>query len=154
MDNELTLLKKVKKNPNYIKFINNPSEELQIQAVKEIGYTIKYISDPSLEIQRKAIIQNPYAIEYFEEPCEEIQLLAINIAPKCYKCIKNPTEKVKELFKEKMIMLNIKISNKKEIIEKQIFALEWQIKHDINSKDKEIHCNALCKLKEALKKFY
>lgn len=99
MDNKQILLKRIKRSPNYIKFINNPSKELQIQAVKEIGYSIKYIKNPSIEIQKTAITQNPYCIEYIQDPIEEIQLLAISIAPRCFKLIKQPTDKVKEYMR-------------------------------------------------------
>lgn len=100
MDNEQILLKRVKKNPNYIKFINNPSEELQLQAVKEIGYSIKYIENPSIEIQKAAITQNPYCIEYIQDPIEELQLLAISIVPRCFKLINQPTDEVKEYMRD------------------------------------------------------
>lgn len=100
MDNEQTLLKRIRKSPNYIKFISNPSKELQIQAAKEIGYSIKYIENPSIEVQKVAITQNPYCIEYIQNPMEEIQLLAVSIAPRCFKLIKQPINRVKEYIRD------------------------------------------------------
>ena len=35
------------KNENYIGYINNPSEEMQIKAIQKNGYAIKYINNPS-----------------------------------------------------------------------------------------------------------
>jgi len=86
--NKDTVMKKIKKNPMYIKYINNPDLEMQLQAVKEISYALKYIENPSIEVQKKAIIQNPYVIEYIEKPNDELINLALSIASNCKKVIK------------------------------------------------------------------
>lgn len=47
-------------------------------------------------------------------------------------------------------MLKIQTPRDKSKILKQIEALKWEINHDVNIKDKEIHRQALRKLQEAL----
>ena len=46
-------------------------------------------------------------------------------------------------------MITIEIPKDLSKIEKQIAALEWQIKQDTNEKDREIHKQALQELKDA-----
>ena len=55
-------LEKVKQNGLYIRYINNPSEEVQLEAVRKYGYAIQYIKNPSLELQIEAVKQYPYII--------------------------------------------------------------------------------------------
>lgn len=47
-------------------------------------------------------------------------------------------------------MLKVEVPPDKEQLEKQINALEYSIKNDINEKDKKIHSKDLKDLKEAL----
>lgn len=49
-----------------------------------------------------------------------------------------------------MSSLNVEIPKDINKLQNQIKALEWQIEHDANDKDKEIHRKALEGLKAAL----
>src|SRR5574344_1845703 len=71
------VIKYLKKNSsNKLKFIKNPSEEVQLEAVKQNGLAIQYIVNPSEEVQLEAVKQNGLAIQYIDNPSEEAQLLA------------------------------------------------------------------------------
>lgn len=48
-------------------------------------------------------------------------------------------------------MLSLVVPDQKEKIEKQIYALEWQLKQEITEKDREIFNESLTILKEKLK---
>lgn len=48
-------------------------------------------------------------------------------------------------------MLEIVIPNDIATLERQIKALRYALKHDINDKDKQIHSKALQRLEKALK---
>ena len=48
-----------------------------LEKVRLNGYAIRYIKNPSLEIQLAAVQQNGYAIKYIENPFEEVQLEAV-----------------------------------------------------------------------------
>ena len=61
-------------NFNYIK---NPSEELQLEAVKRNGYAIEFIDNPSEAVQLEAVKQNGVAIQYIKNPSEEVCLEAL-----------------------------------------------------------------------------
>ena len=47
----------VRKDGITIKYINNPSEEVQLEAVKENGYAIEQIHNPSDKVLQEAIKQ-------------------------------------------------------------------------------------------------
>jgi hypothetical protein len=49
------LEKQVYKNGKLIQFIENPSEEVQLAAVKENGYSIQFIENPSERVQLAAV---------------------------------------------------------------------------------------------------
>ena len=58
----------VKKNYKCIMFIPNPSEEVQLEAVKQYSYAIQYIPNPSEEVQLVAVKQDGSAIKYIKKP--------------------------------------------------------------------------------------
>ena len=45
-----TAKEKVYRNPLYIQFINNPSEKIQLTAVRENNWAINYIKNPSMSV--------------------------------------------------------------------------------------------------------
>ena len=64
-----------------IRYIDNPSEELQLLAVTQYGGVIGYIIEkgitPSEQVQLAAVMQDGEAIKYIENPSEQLQLAAI-----------------------------------------------------------------------------
>lgn len=60
-----------------IEYIENPSEEIKLMAVKGNGTSIRYINDPSEEVKLTAVKQNGFAIQHIKNPSEEIKLAAI-----------------------------------------------------------------------------
>lgn len=87
----------VSKIPEYICKINNPSEEVQLVAVRKHGSTIQYIDNPSEEVQVVAVNQNPWAIEFIDNPSEEVQLAAVKKGSYAIKLIENPSDEL-QLF--------------------------------------------------------
>ena len=73
---EYSLEKHVYKNGKLIKFIDNPSEEVQLAAVKKNPYSIQFIKNPSERLQLAAVEQDPYSILYIENPTEKVKQLA------------------------------------------------------------------------------
>ena len=72
----------------------NPSEEMQLAAVKQNGYVIEYIKNPSEAVQLAAVTQNSYAIRYIKNPTEKVQLIAVRKNGGAIEYIKNPSEAV------------------------------------------------------------
>ena len=74
-------IKYVKHNERMINYIDNPSEEVQLETVKKDGYAIEIIISkgikPSKEVILAAIKSNGYAIKYIDNPSEEFQLEAV-----------------------------------------------------------------------------
>ena len=61
--------------------IDNPSEKVQLAAVKEDGYAIEFISNPSEQLA--AVNEEGYNIKYIVDkgivPSEEVQLVAVKV---------------------------------------------------------------------------
>ena len=63
---------------------------------------LQYIDDPSEEVQMVAVKKNGYAIMHIDDPSEEVQMVAVQKSVKAIEYIKNPTRKAKELYKKLM----------------------------------------------------
>ena len=88
----------LKNNPNHIRYISNPSYEMQLTAVSVIGMdndSLCYIKEPTDEIKLEAIKHNPDAIAYIRKPTEEMQLAAVRLDGNVLCWIKNPSHQVK-----------------------------------------------------------
>ena len=70
-------LAKVYKNPYEIKNIENPSEEVKLEAVKQNGWTIQFIKNPTEEMKLIGVRDNGYNIKHIENPSEEVKLEAV-----------------------------------------------------------------------------
>jgi len=77
-----------------IKYIKNPSEAMQLAAVKEYGFAIQFIKNPSEAVQMAAVQQTGCAIYYIKNPSEAMQLAAVQEDGFAIHYIENPTPKV------------------------------------------------------------
>ena len=77
METEEELIQKIKKYPFYIQFIKNPSEKVQLTAVKQNGSTIYYIKNPSEKVQLEAVKQDGSLIYLIKNPSENVIRTAI-----------------------------------------------------------------------------
>ena len=91
---EQVQLEAVKQNGWNIEFIKNPSEEMQLIAVRSNGMVIQYIKNPSEEMQLIAVRKTGHAIGYIKNPSEKIQLEAVRETGNAIGYIKNPSEQV------------------------------------------------------------
>ena len=60
-----------------VKHINNPTEKVKLEAVKKDGWIIKYIDNQTEEIKLVAVKQNGRSIKYIKDPTEEMKLEAV-----------------------------------------------------------------------------
>ena len=67
----------VKQNPHSIQFIKNPYLSTQIYVVEIDGNLIDFIVNPSQNVQIKAVQQCPTSIQFIKEPCEDAQYFAV-----------------------------------------------------------------------------
>jgi hypothetical protein len=107
-------LEAVKKYGFAIEYIKNPSEEVKLAAVEENGFVIEYIENPSEKVQLAAVKQSSYAIEYIENPNEKTQLEVIKKNSARIKNINYPTEKAQILAVKKNSTLIEYIKNPSE----------------------------------------
>ncbi|CUO41543.1 hypothetical protein [Clostridium disporicum] len=95
-------IKKLYNDPLYIRNIDNPTEDEQIEAVKRNGMVIKFINNPSNVVKREAILNNPLCIEYIEDLPEELAILAVQLLWNSIKYVKNLTNNImREAVKSK-----------------------------------------------------
>jgi hypothetical protein len=91
---EAVQLAAVKSNGNAIEYIKNPSEAVQLAAVKSNGRAIRHVNTPSEAVQLAAVKSNGYAIGYIKNPSEAVQLAAVKDDGNAIEYIKNPSEAV------------------------------------------------------------
>ena len=65
----------VNKDYDSIKYIKNPSEEVQLAAIRKYWAAIKFINNPSLEARKEAIKGNEEAINYINFDLDELKIL-------------------------------------------------------------------------------
>jgi len=95
------LEKQVYNKGKLIQFIDDPSQELQLAAVKKNPFSIEYIQNPTEKVQLAAVNKWGNAIYYIQNPSETVQLAAVKDDPDSIKYIQNPTEKVIQLARSK-----------------------------------------------------
>ena len=66
-------LEAVRNNRSAIKYIKNPSEQVQLEAIRN-GADIKYIEEPFEKVQLEAVRNNGCVIYYINNPSERVQL--------------------------------------------------------------------------------
>jgi hypothetical protein len=84
----------VKKDPQAIQYIKNPSKEVQLLVVKKNWKLLQYIKNPDKEVQLVAVKQDPQAIQYIKNPSKEVQLVVVKENWKLLRYIKNPDKEV------------------------------------------------------------
>jgi hypothetical protein len=173
--NEQENLLKVKENPDAISDIDNPSEAVQLAAVKQDGRVIEYIIDkgitPSVEVQLQAIkMYGANAVmNGIKAPSEAVQIAAINQDIHLLKKIRNPSEKVQLFAVTKssdalgtlIIRLGITPSEKVQLeaVKRSGSVIEY-IKNpseavQLEAVKNNIHCyKYIKKPSEAVKKYY
>ena len=77
MNTEEELIQIVEYDPSYIQFIKNPSEKVQLTAVKQNGYSIRYINNPSEKVQLAAVNKIGSSIYFIQNPSEKVIRTAI-----------------------------------------------------------------------------
>lgn len=82
------------KNAAISKYINNPSKEVQLYAIKLGAWVIEYIKNPCFEAQKMAVEYDGGLISSISNPNEQIQLLAVKQNGLSIKYIKNPSKEV------------------------------------------------------------
>ena len=83
METEEKIIQKIKQDPFYIKHIKNPSEKVQLAAVRQYGSSISCIDNPSEKVQLAAINKYGSSIYFIKNPTEKaIQAAILNGAEK------------------------------------------------------------------------
>lgn len=79
-------------NPSNIKKLSDPSDQLQIVAVKRDPSLVFYLKSPSIHVWRTVLEIEPMYIKFIDAPIQELQMLAISKSIKSLEYIKNPTK--------------------------------------------------------------
>lgn len=82
-------------DPYSIRFINNPSEEVQITAiVYSGGLAIKHIENPSERVQLAAVKRDPHNFKHIKNPTVRTMIEFVSMDPKNFHKIKNPPKEL------------------------------------------------------------
>jgi hypothetical protein len=92
--NEEKLLQLLNHNPQAIKTIANPTEEMMKLAVQANGLLLAYLQSPSRQVESLALANNPRAIKFIKNPTEEMMQVAIEKGWSNLQYIAYPTEKI------------------------------------------------------------
>ena len=89
-----------------IRYITNPSEELQLRAVETQYDALQYIANPSERVQMAAVKSNYLALRYIQNPTLEILKAAVLQDPQAMRQITNlDLDTVVELLKVSTLIL-------------------------------------------------
>ena len=127
---EQVQLEAVKQKGWAIKYIKNPSEQVQMEAVKQDGWAIQYIQNPTEQVQMEAVKQEGWAIQFIKNPSEELQLMAVRKNGDIIQNIKNPSEKVqlmavKEDYRSIQFIKNPSEELQLMAVRKNVYAIKY-----------------------------
>ena len=94
-----TYLEMVKRNPYTLEHIENPTEEMMLEAVRRNAIdnearAIQFIKNPSKELAEKALRKSWANLEYIHNPSEDLIRLALSCSGWALKYIDNPSEEL------------------------------------------------------------
>lgn len=78
--------------PQLFKYVNNPSPQLELLAVRMLGSNIKYVKQQTETLQRLSVIDDIENIKYIDYPIPEIEEKAMSIFPESFKYLKYPLD--------------------------------------------------------------
>lgn len=127
---DMLLLRKLHQSGYYIMMIENPSEKLQMAAVKNSADNIRYIKNPSEKVQLEVVQRDPFAIRNIGNPTEKVQLEAVQRKPFMIKYIDNPSEKAQLDVVQKKPFLFCEINHPTtEVIYEALKSSPYNIKY-------------------------
>ncbi|RLG44721.1 MAG: hypothetical protein DRN81_03830, partial [Thermoproteota archaeon] len=80
--------------PRAIFYIKNPSDAVQLTAVRRDGWAIQYFENPSEAVQLAGVRQDWCAIQCIKNPTEAVQLAAVRQNGLAIKFLENPSDAV------------------------------------------------------------
>jgi hypothetical protein len=104
-------IKYVQEKYDNIKNIQNPSEAVQLAAVKQHSRAIYFIENPSEAVQMEAVSKDPGSIAFIKRPSEAVQMKAVQKKKYAILTIENPTENVQLAAIRKNIFIIFHIKN-------------------------------------------
>lgn len=81
--------------PKLLQYVKNPSDSLQIEAVKRNPYIVKSITNLGDKANLLVIENDPMLIRYIKNPSEAVQMAAVKKKGNAIEYIQNPSEQVK-----------------------------------------------------------
>lgn len=113
-------------------------EKLYLQQVKAFGEDIKYIDNPTEEMQIEAVTQNALNIKYINNPTEKVQFLSIEEDINNISLIQNPKESVQIFVVSKNTDLFFKINNPSDNVVRMTIAKDWKLIFDIANMNSDL----------------
>jgi hypothetical protein len=89
------IVKLLDQDPTLLRFIKNPTKEMQIECLKKDGTVIQYIRNPSEELQKVAVENNPEALFLIANPTDYVKIAVIESKPGFFSRINKSSNLVK-----------------------------------------------------------
>lgn len=67
----------IRKNPAFLKDLEDPDEELMLFAVKNAWNSLKYFKEPAPKVRMAALESKGWAIQFIRDPSQEEKLMAV-----------------------------------------------------------------------------
>lgn len=87
----------VRQNPDLVSVLDNPTEEVQLAAVRQKADCLLQLREPTEKVCLAAIAENPELIRFISEPAEKVQLSVLNGDASLIRLVRTPTEKAQML---------------------------------------------------------
>ena len=68
----------IRKNPAFLKELEDPSEELMLYAVSSAWNNLKYFKEPTGNVRMTALKSKGWAIQFIDDPTKEEKLMAVS----------------------------------------------------------------------------
>lgn len=118
-DQEEEYIKKVKKNPMFLKEIETQIEAICVAAVSKMGKALKYVKHQTPEICMAAVKRSGKAIQYVKNQTEELCLEAMKKSPMSLEFVENQTDDIclEAIKKDSVAFKHVKNKNHKICLE-------------------------------------
>ena len=123
---EQKIIEQVKRDPDYLKDIEEQTEAICLAAVKAAGWAVKHVNNQTEEICLAAVKEDGNALRYVKNQTEKICLATVKDFGNALEYVNNQTEAIcLEAVKENVLALNY-VKNKTNKIYKE--ALNYNFK--------------------------
>ena len=144
-DQEEEYIKKVKKEPLFLKEIETQTEAICLAAVSKMGKALKYVKNQTPEICMAAVKRSGKAIQYVKNQTEELCLEAMKKSPMSLEFVENQTDDIclEAIKKDRQILRELKKPSNKLCLELVKYDSEYVFEFEMKEVTDEVYLTAI-----------